>query len=143
MNCVLDAFEAHLEAVGGTTQRSDRQLFNRIRWVLELGQCRPLHVSVVPFAVSQLAKRHGLTTVVQHSILTPAQICYTGERSWWLARLIGKLSDWGEHTEPVTLQPAIYGIWGMNHAIFHVEVPDFGVPLIAVQLRNHLEVQQC
>lgn len=134
-DCVFHAFAAHLEATTGQTPTTwDKRYFWAMRRLLD--KDGTTHGSIAPWIVKRLAKKHGLGVRVQTSNYWTKKHWTKYAPSRW-ARLAACAIDY-EYNDVVTLEPAVYLLYGVGHAVFSTHVPEF-LPIVAIQLRKEEE----
>jgi hypothetical protein len=141
MNCVLDALHDYLDYFGRKSTVDSAVYwwvtasYNAIKHVTHDGNIDvPTHGCVVPYIVRYMAKTMDLGVEAQHCLHTPKMYLNSAETSAQVA--IIKYEDFGEYADPLALEPAIYLLNADNHAVFAETVPDYGVPVMALQLRK-------
>ena len=139
MNCVLDAYTAHLCHLCCSENKLDIYLYETIKRLTQ----SPGYTfgGTVPFIIESMAKTHRLSIKVEHRVWTQTHyMAYAQSNNMnRFAKLAIVLGNFGNEVNKITLEPAIYLMWNSNHAIFSTEVPRKGVPVMAIKLIDKFE----
>lgn len=88
---------------------------------------------IVPFVIRRLAHLHELSVTVEHSVFE--KIHHVDDADNKIQKLIAQHTDFGNYVQQIRLEPAIYTLIDIGHAVFSETVPR-GVPTMALQLRG-------
>jgi len=134
MDCVYFAYVSHLEDMGEKARLGELAYFKAMRRLLNNNQDGMTPISIAPYIVGRLARRHGMVAVVQTSHYMTGEHWVNAAPSDY-AQLAAAATDW-QYIDRVTLEPAIYGLWSENHALYSKAVPPNRVSVVAIQLRR-------
>ena len=129
MHCLFVAYQRHLEYLDICPDKADWWLYLGMRAAFRVEGATP--GPVVPFIVKRLSYLHGLSVQIEHSVFEKAH--HVADADNKVQRLIASHTDFGQYG--IELEPAIYTLVDISHAVFSETVPS-GVPTIALQLRG-------
>lgn len=143
MNCVYRAYVDHLLYIGQEPNRVDWFLYSTIKSITQSPNDYTYN-GIVPFMVECMAKAKNLDVRIQHRLWTK-ELCLAfavSDNASMLMRLGIIAGDFQEEVNKITLEPAIYLLYGWRHAIFSAVVPYRGIPVMAIQLSDKKEKEK-
>ncbi len=141
-DCVLHAYFCHVKHIFPGAYRPairshDVTAYDVTKRLTHDERYGPTLGCMVPLIVQQMGLNLSLLVIVQHRLHTPAMYLRSAEND--VQRALIRPEDFGEYADPLTLEPAIYLLNADNHAVFAETVPDYGVPVMALQLRKEMD----
>ena len=131
MDCVYDSYREYMEFLGENAAHWEHMKFRFLRRTMQGGD-GPTDGSIAPWLIQNLARRKGLSVIAQTGYdMTPGH---------WAKNAPGKLAAAASSrvrwwtVDKTFIQPAIYLMWGMQHAVFSPSVPTYGVPVIGIHI---------
>lgn len=143
-NCVYYAYRDHLLYLGLEPSRADWFLYSTIKKLTQ-SPVDYTYNGIVPLMIECMARAKGLDMKVQHYLWTK-EMCLAfaiDDNASMLMRLGIITGDFQEEVDKITLEPAIYLLYGQRHAIFSTCVPRKGIPVMAIQLSDKKEKELC
>lgn len=129
-DCVYHAYVVHLEALGLEPGRWEHARFRFLREIVDHNG--PTHGSVAPWIISRLARSHGLKVRVQTGNYWTKKHWIEAARTK-IGRAVACKTDY-EYSQQLMLEPAIYLLYGSQHAVFSTGVPLTSYPIMAIQM---------
>lgn len=129
MHCLYVAYQRHLIHLGCPPSKADWYLYKGMRAAFRVEGATP--GPIVPFVIRRLASLRGLSVEVEHSVFEKGHHVVDAQNK--TQRLIAQHTSFGKYVQRVTLEPAIYTLIDVSHAVFSETVPA-GVPTIALQI---------
>ena len=137
MDCVLTAYKSHLCYLGITYNRIDETVYHFIKARTHSTIPSYTYGGIVPLILSTMAfLGHGLNIEIEHSIWTQYHyLSFAAKEEMSVLMKFGIMAgNFGKKVEKITLEPAIYLMYDMAHAIFSPHVPHSGIPIVAVKI---------
>lgn len=131
MDCVYYAYQEYMEYLGESASHWELVKFRLMRKTLQGGN-GPTKGCIAPWLIQNLARRKGLSVIAQTGYdMTPGH--WEKSASNVLASAAsGRVRWWA--VDKTFIQPAIYLMWGQQHAVFSPSVPDYGIPVIGIHI---------
>ena len=131
MHCVYTAYCNHLFYLK-TYPKDDSYAYETIKRITHDGTLNIFtHVSVVPYLITVMARRHDLSVRIERTEWCACDV-YDNE----IQKYVISVSDYGVLVSEITLEPAIYLLFDAHHAVFSETVPKTGFPVMALRLEK-------
>jgi hypothetical protein len=144
MDCIYHAYADHLEYLDIHPTRCDYLYFKILKRWTHGSKPQYTFGGVAPWIVGKLAGMHGLSLAIQYKIYTPEHLREVAKQYYkpYYSRMtnaIGYLKYHGVECKEYFLCPAIYLFLDQQHAKFCLEIPEYGIPVMAIALYKYEE----
>jgi hypothetical protein len=139
MDCVYHAFKDYLYYLDEKPFKTDYLYYRTLKWFMQGSRPQYTFGGITPWIIDRLSSYHGHYIYTEYRVYTPDHYIEVADKYYpahsWRMRMIMNLTRWHE-VETIRLHPAIFLLLTGQHAIFSTKVPDYGTPIMSIQIRR-------